>query len=49
MYLCTTVASGVSQKIFMGATRKGCTLSRHCLDLDEVRYLIVARNQSTKH
>lgn len=45
MRLCATLRVVLAKKqIFMGVIRKGCAPSRHCLDLDGVRYPIVARN-----
>lgn len=44
MRLCATLRVVLAKKIFMGVIRKGCAPSCHCLDLDGVRYSIVARN-----
>lgn len=47
---CATLRVVLAKKqIFTGVIRKGCALSRHCLDHEGVRYPLVARNHSNQN
>nr|DAV66335.1 MAG TPA: hypothetical protein [Bacteriophage sp.] len=45
MRLCATLRVVLADKNLHGRNPQGLRPSRHCLDLDGVRFLMVARNQ----